>query len=173
MRAAMRVGELKKQESAWKGSELTPLGKTDQPSERDTNQHLLIASGVPRGESDLQGSEKERRETGKRDNRFDTRQRTQRSVTSSISSSTAGHSGVGGRDGVQLCSFLKSECMCDVPLLIHARSNLSYYQLFICVCNSLLKQNITQRMTQRDRGRIANCGTLISNESSLHSQVKF
>jgi len=52
----MRVEE---QESVCEGSELTRIEKADQASERDTNQHLLIASGIPRGETDLRWKGKE------------------------------------------------------------------------------------------------------------------
>lgn len=43
----IRVEELESK-SVCKVSELTRMERTDQASERNTNQHLLIASGVPR-----------------------------------------------------------------------------------------------------------------------------
>lgn len=48
-----RVGE---QKSVCEVLELTRMERTDQASERDTNQHLLIASGVP-GEDRSMGKE--------------------------------------------------------------------------------------------------------------------
>lgn len=60
----MRAG---KQESIYEGSELTRIEKTDQATERGTNQHLLIALGVPGGTEQSVGKakkeEKEGRET--------------------------------------------------------------------------------------------------------------
>lgn len=48
-------------------SELTRMKRTDQASERGTNQHLLIASGVP-GERSICGEGEERRVGGRKDN---------------------------------------------------------------------------------------------------------
>ena len=76
-----RVGE---QVSAHEVSWLTRMERTERASERDTNQHLLIASGVPAERSICQGKGKEE---GSKDGQItapDTRQRLQRSVISSV-----------------------------------------------------------------------------------------
>lgn len=55
-----RFGE---QVSVFEGSALTRMKRTDQASERGTNQHLLIASGVPGKDRSVgeRGGEKGRR----------------------------------------------------------------------------------------------------------------
>ncbi len=60
----IRVGE---QGSVCEVSELMRMERTDQASERDTNQRLLIASGVP-GERSICGEGERRGEEGRKDN---------------------------------------------------------------------------------------------------------
>ena len=82
-----RIGE---KENVCDVSELMRMERTDQASERDTNQHLLIASGFL-GERSIRGEEEGRRVGGQKDNH--SRHSSKETKGSHIFRLSAGHSG--------------------------------------------------------------------------------